>query len=505
MTSSTLEKQSFIPTSSEAASVAELVGARDDYEEELLNLREAMDEAYEQLSEKDKKLLESIEDEYFQLDESEQQSASLAGILEGYGFPSDAVSLMRQFDTVQVEMEKVNHRLDGDHGEPLARYVIDEAKQLLESLDKKAFNKMKASGISLPDEDGIELPLFTSMNLQETYQRVMRIIDDLGESIENGDPSFSDAEMDLHAIAIARQIFEKWGVISENAASVEIAERTKQETAALEYLKSGLLNVRYRTNYPELTTGHEVEVALSKLPIYEWGIGLSVDQVDNLRNNIQSTDKEKELARIRIEGVEKNSFGIDESAIRDHIGRVIPPLALEGIEKIVFKMKDGTEGDDQESAGWERLAHHAHSQYKNSAEIVIWLDPLEAMMSKKDEAMVQDEFFRTLDHEFGHAFSTVLPAEFLRFWDERVMKDNIRITDYVAHRYEAGHPHRYAEDFADSFSMFINSTNKLYAKSLRRFWGMYDLFGLSVKGKQRVYEFQRATGRLPEAADVNFE
>ncbi len=257
--------------------------------------------------------------------------------------------------------------------------------------------------------------------------------------------------------------------------------------------------------------------------MYEWAAHLEPEERARLAAHLKGIDAEKELSRMSVCGLDKLPVVISEDEIKEHLRRYIPPVAFEGVRTISFAYRRERGVTDEQlqqeqASGYTPMGHHDHDRTLNNSEIVIWIDWLDKLVPfvsdtiarRKGTEPTQDFYSRyikeqlwpVLDHEFGHALSTVLPVALLRQWHAVDQKDHARVTDYVKWRYDEDHQHRYAEDFAESFAMFINDPARLYDLSALRYLMMYEIFGLTQPGHETVQELFTRTQNLPPGADV---
>jgi hypothetical protein len=223
--------------------------------------------------------------------------------------------------------------------------------------------------------------------------------------------------------------------------------------------------------------------------MHEWAVDLPDTEVAKFYEHLASIDIEKELARLDIEGLELLPFEFTNTELCSYVRTHIPAIALEGLNKIVFRVASEDEKNyaDQNNIFDGRgipLAHHAHSLSSNSAEIVIYVDTLQKkydeLISRDQEKpfvywVVKNQVLDMVAHEFGHALHHTLPVSILHEWDEVAASENVEVTTYVAEMNKLDNRYRFMEDFADSFSLYTNDPQELSTLAHKRYIKMDEL------------------------------
>lgn len=168
----------------------------------------------------------------------------------------------------------------------------------------------------------------------------------------------------------------------------------------------------------------------------------------------------------------------------------IPAFVLDYIRRIEFTPIDKTTEDKLRVVGTE-----FHSPSLNGGYIVICSKYLRDGYSvtideASEHALTPEEIseavdnaafdtfvaaFPTLMHEVGHAFHERLPYAALLEWELARSQGVTGVTSYSISRHRKNHPHRFFEDFAETFSMLITDPGALHAISKVRFEAMSKL------------------------------
>lgn len=458
-----------------------------------------------------------LDAEYFALPEGHpQKGMGATEYVRQSGFDPEICDMIDDFELYDLQTRGCRDELNILYGEELEEYAQVTTIDLLNRVDYQALDEVHAlfrpndqPGVKTPSEDGLSQGnTLLKLAPHKVVERVNSELTDSVQRVQNTSPDFVAAEQSIDTVDMAIEVLERWGVLHSEAVSGNWARNGGLSPAAGDLREVDSLKTWYKTGHelmqkdgwmPDARLGRLYAKGL--LPVHEWALRIDTDEVEKWRAQMLETDIEVELERISFEIENGHFFSIDEEEVKDHIREHIPPIALEGVKTIAVRRKDQDQIDLDLDSNLIGLARHVHDNYTNDAEIVIWLDPIETMAKTDGPSRAKDEFYEALDHEFGHAFSTVLPVWLLRRWHDAVRNDPARVTPYVAHNYEINNIDRYAEDLADTFRMKIHRPSTLRGLSASRYWEMYDLFGMTKPGHKTVMEYFAEAQNLPADAD----
>lgn len=462
---------------------SELLNRREQVDAQIDDLESNISEYLAGLQEKNDPQLASIE----QLEDEEQSDTSLPEARSAYTYmiergegilSPDLLALFKEAETLDKTEEKILDQLDARFAPGLMRYARDEAMELIANIDYVAVGKLKkGSSPDLPDSDGIRLRDFeqTLPRPDTVVARLHNIAYDEPENL-----NYRYAELQVDEVERCKEILDRWGVGSKKPWPKSAYDHTELERAEE-------LNNRYR-NYHNQLSALAAE-SLPLLPMHEWAVDLPDTEVTKFYEHLASIEIEKELERIAVEGTELLPFEFTDTELRDYIRTHIPAIALEGLDKIIFRKTNEEEKKHHDSSNifdgkGVTLAHHAHSLTSNSAEIVIFVDKFQKshddLTSKDPEKVfvdwvVKNQVFDTVAHELGHALHHTLPVSILHEWDEVAASENVEVTNYVAEMNRLDNRYRFMEDFADSFSLYTNDPRGLSTLAYKRYIKMDEL------------------------------
>lgn len=422
-----------------------------------------------------------------QLEDDERSDATLPETRPAYSYmiergegilSPDLLALFKEAETLDKTEEKILDQLDARFAPGLMRYARDEAMELISNIDYVAVGKLKkGASPDLPDSDGIRLRDF-----EQALPRPDTVVAWL-HNIAYDEPenlNYRYAELQVDEVERCKEILERWGVGSKKPWPKSAYDHTELERAEE-------LNNRYRNYHNQLSALAAESQPL--LPIHEWAVDLPNTEVTKFYEHLASIDIEKELERLEIEGLELLPFEFTDTELSDYIRTHIPAIALEGLNKIVFRAasEDEKKYADQNNIFDGRgipLAHHTHALSSNSAEIVIYVDTLQKkyneLISRDQEKafvewVVKNQLLDTVAHELGHALHHTLPVSILHEWDEVAASENVEVTNYVAEMNKLDNRYRFMEDFADSFSLYTNDPRGLSTLARKRYIKMDEL------------------------------
>jgi hypothetical protein len=425
-------------------------------------------------------ILERIEDD-------EQSDPDLRGTRPVYSYmiergegllSAELITLFQKMDTLDQTEEKVLDQLDTRFAPGLIRYARDEALEIISNLDYVTIGQIeKNKSLVLPDSDGIPL-----RELEDSLPRPDAVVKKLHDIAYDGhaNSNYRYAELLVDEIERCKAILKRWGVGTIQPLPKPVYDHVELERAEE-------LNNRYR-NYHNEVSALSAELR-PLLPMHEWAVNLPDGERDKFYDHLASIDLEKELARLKFEGLELLPFEFTDAELRDYIHDKIPAIALEGLNTIVFRASSTEETERDRASNTfggkgETLAHHAHDLSENRAEIVIFTDKFQKLYDKymrvdPDEIFVEwivkNELLDTLAHEFGHALHHTLPVSILHEWDEVAGSEDVEVTSYVSEMNKLDHRFRYMEDFADSFSIYANKPRDLLVLAEKRFEKMREI------------------------------
>ncbi len=298
-------------------------------------------------------------------------------------------------------------------------------------------------------------------------------------------PGSDTFEKAINALLITEQavgVLEKWQVIGDKPLSVSKAPEVEplDVSRCLTESLSGL----YRTGYNNATYDHDR--AADNPPRYQWEVNLSPEELAVFERGAKSIDVDKELHRIAIEGCDLLPYPGLESEIRAYTKQNIPPLALEGVSRIIFREKTDEERLRDLRQGAPSLGMHSFSSFDNAGQIVIYSDPYKQRINSSDQPKTKDDIFETLTHEYGHALSTVLPAALLSRWHTMAINHKEYVSPYAEYHYRRSTGDQYTEDFAESFRLYVRAPHTLVTRSQKRWGQMMEVFSYTMPRRTSV-------------------
>ncbi|MEO5499605.1 MAG: hypothetical protein ABIR46_03835 [Candidatus Saccharimonadales bacterium] len=431
-----------------------------------------------------KKLEESNDPQISIIDQllvDQESDANISEVVSSYSYmikhgesllSPELLGTFKKIDDLDRDEDELVAQLDTRFAPGLMQYARDEALEIYSNLDYVAAGKLeKGASPDLPDSDGIQLRI-NEQTLPHP-EEVAAKLRDIAYA-EHANLNYRYAEMQVDEIERCKQILERWGVGTKQPLPKPVYDHTELERAEE-------LNTRYR-NYHNQFSAISAE-SKPLLPIHEWAVNLPDAEAENYYDHLASIDLEKELERIKVDGLELLPFDFSEAELRDYIRSNIPAIALEGLNNIVFRNATEKEIErDSRSNTFNgkgvTLAHHSHDLSENSADIVVFVDRYQKShddLILKDpnklfvDWIVKNQVLDTVAHELAHALHHTLPVSILHEWDQVASDEKVEVTGYVSEMNKLDHNHRYMEDFADSFSLYVNDPRELSTLAGKRY------------------------------------
>jgi len=222
--------------------------------------------------------------------------------------------------------------------------------------------------------------------------------------------------------------------------------------------------------------GERLAKEINELPANELEFDIQSEAYKELVEKARNIDADEVVKNMEVAGsFDSLPFAYGETELRSFLLKEIPPLALQAVKRVEFRTLTQGEAKEHNTAGIIKW-----SSDQSGFIIVISTDQVQEEYDyykprHGDTVARLDAMFsmeRVIAHEFGHALHNELPIAILKQWDDKFADDGIHVTDYVARRYNNNHPHRYIEDFAESFAMYITSRGQLFDKSFQRLFFM---------------------------------
>jgi hypothetical protein len=208
--------------------------------------------------------------------------------------------------------------------------------------------------------------------------------------------------------------------------------------------------------------------------------------------NARSIDVDRVLDALEIrEGYDTLPIEFNKDIIRAFVKEVVPPIALEAVKRIEIRPLTREEDEKDTTFGF-----CDHDNEIGGLKIVI---SSEAIKKEYDHQLVRARLLpggpdqlaskgtlaavkHVLAHEYAHAFHQKAPLAALDKWERRCNQDPTMITAYVKRMFNSNHPHKFAEDFADSLGIFSTRPERLTITSSARFDGMSELYNDFMPG-----------------------
>lgn len=250
------------------------------------------------------------------------------------------------------------------------------------------------------------------------------------------------------------------------------------------------------TQNPSAVEGHLVAKlieALDTAPKFVLDTSTDSESYTEFIEEAKSLTSSEAVETIEIEYLPSNvPAPLDEEDIKPYLQASIPPMALVSVDHIRFV--EVLEGRASHSRAEYTIPYDTERPTINVSNKELGryyqekLEQLESeglnYMEAREEA--NNLTLMSIGHEFGHALHHILPPAALKRWHGVVEENPASVTEYVGKYYEQDHPSKYAEDFAESFAMFIHKPEELRALSSIRFDGMEQIFKDTMPGYEEA-------------------
>jgi hypothetical protein len=162
----------------------------------------------------------------------------------------------------------------------------------------------------------------------------------------------------------------------------------------------------------------------------------------------------------------------------------IPAIALEDVKAIYFsdyEKNNGIVGGTTVGSQYVSEAFGGSVIQINSPYFVRSQEKLKELLpDEADRHFVENlattESQLVIAHEFGHALHSVLPRTTLERWEDQIKNDTTPVTDYVKKHHDHDTGHHFAEDFAETVSLFVTKPEELFEISPDRYSAMQTIY-----------------------------
>lgn len=441
------------------------------------------DEAFEahvtSLDEASQEAIDSLINAYWEkVEDNDSTNVSEYWRLHGQNLITpELIQGMADADIAQHEWDLLHAELDRRFGKELGQYVSDEACMLLSEVnpDKahEEFNK--------PIQD---------WSTDVTY--VLVCVRRLAENVPGG--SYHQSSLDFDNLQEYREILTRSGVLDRSDQSKDVLHNPEELQRAQD------LRTYYRSND---LYGRPLDEALRTplLPSHDYAVHLNKEQRNALEHDLQSIDSDSRLEALEVTGLDTLPFMLTSDELKKAL-RVVPPLAFDGVEGIEIRTIAQEQHDTPHKTDlWHgksvELGHHRHSLSENRARIVINNHPIKEAYRYSLEQVTRREIteeqeviarqialnvmMETVLHELGHAFHHKLPVVLLDVWHQATEVEDVAVSAYVKEkRVRHGSDATYAEDFADSFELFLKNSYHLREISPARYRAMEEIYDITT-------------------------
>lgn len=387
--------------------------------------------------------------------------------------PLDLVEKLDKGETAQQEWELLDTELNERFGRDLSQYVHDEARALLTSVDSE-----KARLYQRWERDQMDRDWSTGLSYMLT---------DLTYLAERTpDSNYHQASVDFDRLEEYRKFLEEKGMLGSSDEPKE-SLHDRDELQRAQDLRS-----RYRGDFYGERIDRALEIPL--LPAHDYKVKLDHEQREALERHLQSIDRDGLVDALSVEGLETLPFDLTPAGFK-YMLRAVPALAFEGVDAVEFRDISSDEHTAVRAAElWGgksvTMGHHTHAPLENSARIVLNAQEAAAtyhkvLQSISNEAIARnitlDRMKKTVLHEFGHALHYKLPVTLLDTWDEAARGESVYVSAYVEQKMiHHGADQALAEDFADSFMLFLTKPEELRASSSARYAAMEEIYSMTT-------------------------
>lgn len=454
--------------------------------------------------------------------ETDQPSIGIAGFLESFdtdGIPDDLMPSIVEVYSLAAQGEQLESQLEA-HAPEKAAAIAHQARSLENKLD---YDKIVTAAFAKESGNTAEEHTITISPLN-LLRDVSELITMRGLLESEATPSYEESCSYEAAIQQQQERLDSMGLLRAEPLLQDEASHVSYSNEELRAMRTHiglasnirkqfkfhldevskqeqqlLLELGYITNSqqgtdsdPGLVLNDQLREALSRhiksgldeLP-KDYILDTASEEYRVFVEHARAIDVANALLAMDINGsYEDLPYQHHELLVKMFLAIKMPPLVLASVRNIHLREVTADEDPDGTVGGWQTW-----SQELGGSEITVspkrirqlyseYLEPGQADpdLQKAAETVAYRHFQGVLLHEFGHALHAALPIATLQEWKNAIADDPVHISPYVKHQHDSDHAHRYAEDFADSLKLFIQSPEQLALMSPARLAGMRHIF-----------------------------
>lgn len=346
--------------------------------------------------------------------------------------------------------------------------------------------------------DDTELPSFANALHQYSTQwparglvtgEVRTYTNEERHTIINGLAAFDNGTNGIHP---AYMLANRYGGNGPYGVSAEYSELSAHAHSFLDFLRqdpyntagTGSLRQAVESNpNTGLLDGihHYLRYRLQKLPPYEYTLNVRTNEFRDIATDCREMPGQKLLEQVDIEAEGgQPPFGLTDGDIRLMLAESMPPVALHGGLRIVFRDMAAEELesfslDDTEPIGMsctlpDRSSLLVISPGAITRRIPAGDDPAKSNQRRQSLAL------REIGHELGHVLHSKLPLAALVEWERMTAAVPHPITNYVKLAGKHSRDRRLSESFAEANKLFLFSPYRLMIASGDHFQAMNQLY-----------------------------